>query len=76
MEKEFNKKLAECLKAVVKDEDLVDLEDLGKYIVGECILAILATDTRNLTYTTFDTNFKDAIISKVVDSVQDHWKFE
>lgn len=44
--------------------------------VGETILAILAADTRDLIYTTHDKNFVAGVISRVVDSVRSHWKFD
>ena len=44
--------------------------------VGETILAILATDTRPLVYTTFDKGLANAVISRVVDSVRKHWNFD
>jgi len=43
-------------------------------VVGECVLAILSTDTRGLVYTTYDRDQVAGIISKVVDSVRDHFK--
>lgn len=47
---------------------------LIKQVVGECVLAILATDTRSLVYTTFDRGLVDSTIARVVDSVRDHFK--
>ena len=43
-------------------------------LIGETILAILATDTRDIVYTTYDRDRVDAVISRVVDSVRDHFK--
>lgn len=54
----------------------LDQEKFGQGIVGETILAILATDCRDLTVTTYDKQFVDGVISRVVDSVRDHWEFK
>ena len=50
------------------------VDSITSQIVGECVLAILATDTRQLVYTTYDRDMVGGIISKVVDSVRDHFK--
>ena len=75
------------IKNIVKDSGL-DVYGLGtdrakwehtvtefaNQLVGECVLAALATDTRQLVYTTYDRDMVGGIISKVVDSVRDHFK--
>ena len=45
-------------------------------VVGETILAILAADTRDLVYTTYDRGFVAGVISRTVDSVRKHWNFD
>jgi hypothetical protein len=50
------------------------IERLVKQTVGECVLAILATDTRSLVYTTFDRDLVASALSRAVDSVRDHFK--
>lgn len=47
---------------------------LIKQVVGECVLAILATDTRPIVYTTFDRDLVASALSRAVDSVRDHFK--
>ena len=42
--------------------------------IGECVLAILATDCRAMTYTTYDKAVVDGVISRVVDNVRNHFK--
>ena len=49
-------------------------ERFATQLVGECVLAILATDTRSMTYTTYDKSVVDSVLSRVVDSVRDHFK--
>ena len=44
--------------------------------VGETILAILATDLRDMIYTTHDSGFAAGITSRIVDSVRKHWNFD
>jgi len=75
------------IKEIVRDSRL-DVYGLGKdydkwdetvtefvnQLVGECVLAILATDTRSMVYTTYDKSVVDSVISRVVDSVRDHFK--
>lgn len=75
------------IKEIVRDSRL-DVYALGKdyakwdetvtnfsnQLVGECVLAVLATDTRSLMYTTYDKSVVDSVISRVVDSVRDHFK--
>lgn len=43
-------------------------------IIGETITAVLATDTRDIVYTTYDKDQVDATISRVVDQVRNHFK--
>lgn len=43
-------------------------------IIGETVLAILATDTRDLVYTTFDKDQVDATMSRIIDQVRNHFK--
>jgi hypothetical protein len=47
---------------------------LIKQVVGECVLAILATDTRDIVYTTFDRGLVEGTIQRVVDQVKNHFK--
>jgi hypothetical protein len=75
------------IKQIVRDSHL-DVYGLGKdyqkwdetvtnfsnQLIGEVVLAILATDTRQIVYTTYDRDQVAGIISKVVDSVRDHFK--
>ena len=75
------------IKEIVRDSRL-DVYGLGKdyskwdetvtnfvnQVVGEAVLAILATDTRSMTYTTYDKSVVDAVISRAVDSVRNHFK--
>jgi len=49
-------------------------KNLVNQVVGETILAILATDTRPVVYTTYDRDQVSGIISRVVDQVRDHFK--
>jgi len=77
----------ERIKQIVRDSRL-DVYGLGKdyhkwdetvsnfsnQLIGETILAILATDTRSMVYTTYDKSVVDAVISQVVDSVRNHFK--
>lgn len=54
----------------------VDYDEFAQQIVGETIAAILCTDTRDFTFTTYDKAVVDGIISKVVDTVRNHWNFK
>lgn len=49
-------------------------KNLVNQVVGETILAILATDTRPVVYTTYDKDQVSGIISRVVDQVRNHFK--
>lgn len=51
-------------------------QELAQQIVGETVLAILATDTRDVIYTTYDQDQVRGIINRVVDQVRNHWRFE
>lgn len=46
---------------------------LAQQIIGETILAILATDCRDFVYTTYDRDRAAGTISRVVDTVRRHW---
>lgn len=52
------------------------LEEFAQQIVGETVLAILATDCRDFTYTTFDRDRVQGTIERVVDQVRNHWGFK
>lgn len=54
----------------------LDPHQLAQQVVGETILAILATDTRPLVYTSFDKDMAAGIIARVVDQVRNHWSFK
>lgn len=79
----MNTKIKELWDAAAKDTNHNNpswqaqeefIERLVKQTVGECVLAILATDTRSLVYTTFDRGLVDSTIARVVDNVRDHFK--
>lgn len=53
----------------------VETHNLVQQAVGETVLAILATDTRDLVCTSFDRSLVDGVISRVIDQVRNHWKF-
>lgn len=48
--------------------------EFSNQLIGECVLAALATDTRQLVYTTYDRSVVNSVISKVVDSIRNHFK--
>ena len=48
--------------------------EFSNQLIGECVLAALATDTRQLVYTTYDRDMVAGIISKVVESIRNHFK--
>jgi len=48
--------------------------NFANQVIGECVLAVLATDTRSLVYTTYDRDHVAGILSRVVDSVRNHFK--
>lgn len=48
--------------------------EFSNQLIGECVLAILATDTRQFVYTTYDRDMVAGIIAKVADSIRDHFK--
>jgi len=50
------------------------VQKFANELIGETILAVLATDTRDIVYTTYDRDRVDAVISRVVDSVRNHFK--
>lgn len=52
----------------------VNAELLVKAVVGECVLAALCTDTRGLVYTTYDRDMVVGIVSRVADSIRNHFK--
>lgn len=51
-------------------------EAFAQSIVGETILAILATDHRHAIYTTFDKAAVDGATSRIIDQVRKHWNFK
>ena len=53
----------------------VDYTEFAQQVVGETIVAILATDHRDLTYTQFDIDRINAATAKIIDAVRNHWNF-
>jgi hypothetical protein len=51
-------------------------EAFAQSIVGETILAILATDHRHAMFTTFDQAAVDGATQRIVDSVKKYWDFK
>ncbi len=51
-------------------------EAFAQSIVGETILAILATDHRHAMFTTFDKAAVEGATQRIVDSVTKHWNFK
>ena len=61
---------------MLKDTLTPEQLEVAKQVVGETVLAILATDTRDIIYTTYDRDQVHGIISLVVDQVRNHWNFK
>lgn len=61
---------------MLKNELTPEQLEIAKGVVGETILAILATDCRDVIYTTYDLDRVQGIICRVVDQVRDHWEFK
>lgn len=53
----------------------VDYTEFAQQVVGQTILAILATDHRDNTYTQFDKDRVEAATLKIVDQICNHWNF-
>lgn len=68
------KKLIEAATQDCMGIKQVDPDLLVKQVVGECVLAILATDTRDIVYTTWDRDQVASIIGRVVDNVRNHFE--
>jgi hypothetical protein len=49
---------------------------LVQQVVGETILAILATDLRDKTYTTYDKDRMDYAVGRIISDVRKHWNFK
>ena len=52
------------------------MKEFAQQIVGETILAILATDHRHAMFTTFDRAAIDGATARIVDNVTKHWNFK
>lgn len=52
------------------------MEQFAKQIVGETILAVLATNHTQAVYTTFDQQLMDGAVARVVDQIRNHWNFQ
>lgn len=68
-------KIQELIREL-QDTGFFSDEQLAQQVVGETVLAILATDTRDIVYTTYDQDQVQGIISRVVDQVRNHWGFK
>ena len=68
------KKLIEAATQDCMGVQQVDPDLLVKQVVGECVLAILATDTRSLVYTTWDRDMVTGVIRLVVDNVRNYFE--
>jgi len=55
---------------------VLDIDEFAQQIVGETIAAILATNCKDIIYTTYDQDRVHGIIGRVVDQVRNHWEFK
>jgi hypothetical protein len=53
----------------------VDYTEFAQQVVGETIVAILATDHRDQSYTQFDLDRINTATAKIIDTVRNHWNF-
>jgi len=60
----------------VSQEQAALVELYAREVVGETILAILATNCKDIIYTTYDQDRVHGIIGRVVDQVRNHWEFK
>jgi hypothetical protein len=51
-----------------------ELEYFVQQVVGEAVLATLATDNRQAVYTTFDKQLVDGTIQRAVNQLRNHFK--
>lgn len=51
-------------------------EAFAQSIVGETVLAILATDHRHAMFTTFDKAAVEGATQRIIDTVTKHWNFQ
>lgn len=68
------KKLIEAATENCMGVEQVNPDALVKQVVGECVLAILATDTRDIVYTTWDRDQVAGVIARVVENVRNHFE--
>ena len=68
-----------ALEKLMNECDFVGIkspEVFAKQIVGETILAILATDHRHAIFTTFDKAAIDGATARIIEQIRKHWSFE
>jgi len=53
----------------------LDYTEFAQQVVGETILAILATDHRDESYTQFDIDRINSATTKIIDGIRNHWNF-
>jgi len=54
----------------------VNYDEFAQQVVGETVLAVLATDLREYIATSYDLDMARAVVNKVVDNIRDHWSFK
>lgn len=77
----LNAKVKEVWETSINNDDTWEgqvafLQTFAQQIVGETVLAILATDLKDVIYTTYDQDRVHGIVARVVDSVRNHWDFK
>lgn len=50
--------------------------EIAQRVVGETILAILATDHRHAMFTTFDKAAIEGATQRIINTVTKHWNFQ
>ena len=68
--------MSDTLNKILRECGDYSPDGLAEEIVGETILAILATDHRHAMFTTFDKAAIDGATARIVESVRKHWNFK
>lgn len=68
--------MSDTLNKLLRECGNYSPESLAREIIGETILAIMATDHRHAVFTTFDKSAMDGATQRIVDNVRKHWDFK
>lgn len=74
--KDISKERLEFFPAGYIHKRDVNYDQFAQNVVGETILAVLATDLREHILTSYDADMAQAVTNKIINNIRNHWSFK